>query len=31
VKSDTKRAVQKLEAGTRVHAVAIALRSAIIE
>ena len=31
VKSDTKRAIQKLEADTRVHAVAIALRSAIIE
>jgi DNA-binding NarL/FixJ family response regulator len=31
VKSDTKRAIQKLEAGTRVHAVAIALRSAFIE
>jgi DNA-binding NarL/FixJ family response regulator len=31
VKSDTKRATQKLEAGTRVHAVAIALRSAFIE
>jgi DNA-binding NarL/FixJ family response regulator len=31
VKSDTKRAVLKLEADTRVHAVAIALRQAIIE
>jgi DNA-binding NarL/FixJ family response regulator len=31
VKSDTKRAIQKLEADTRVHAVAIALRSALIE
>jgi DNA-binding NarL/FixJ family response regulator len=31
VKSDTKRAIQKLEASTRVHAVAIALRQAIIE
>jgi DNA-binding NarL/FixJ family response regulator len=31
VKSDTKRAIQKLQAGTRVHAVAIALRSAFIE
>jgi DNA-binding NarL/FixJ family response regulator len=31
VKSDTKRAIQKLEADTRVHAVAIALRQAIIE
>src|ERR687885_1799796 len=31
VKSDTKRAIQKLEADTRVHAVAIALRKAIIE
>jgi DNA-binding NarL/FixJ family response regulator len=31
VKSDTKRAIRKLEADTRVHAVAIALRQAIIE
>jgi DNA-binding NarL/FixJ family response regulator len=31
VKSDTKRAIQKLEADTRVHAVAIALRQAHIE
>ena len=31
VKSDTKRAIGKLEADTRVHAVAIALRQAIIE
>ena len=31
VKSDTKRAILKLEAETRVHAVAIALRRAIIE
>jgi DNA-binding NarL/FixJ family response regulator len=31
VKSDTKRAILKLEADTRVHAVAIALRKAIIE
>ena len=31
VKSDTKRAIHKLEADTRVHAVAIALRQAIIE
>jgi len=31
VKSDTKRAIQKLEANTRVHAVAIALRQALIE
>jgi DNA-binding NarL/FixJ family response regulator len=31
VKSDTKRAINKLEADTRVHAVAIALRKAIIE
>jgi DNA-binding NarL/FixJ family response regulator len=31
VKSDTKRAIQKLEADTRVHAVAIAVRQAIIE
>jgi DNA-binding NarL/FixJ family response regulator len=31
VKSDTKRAIQTLEADTRVHAVAIALRQAIIE
>jgi DNA-binding NarL/FixJ family response regulator len=31
VKSDTKRAILKLEADTRVHAVAIALRQAIIE
>lgn len=31
VKSDTKRAIVKLEARTRVHAVAIALRKAIIE
>jgi DNA-binding NarL/FixJ family response regulator len=31
VKSDTKRAIQKLEADTRVHAVAQALRQAIIE
>jgi DNA-binding NarL/FixJ family response regulator len=31
VKSDTKRAIQKLEADTRVHAVAIALRNALIE
>jgi len=31
VKSDTKRAIQKLEADTRVHAVAIALRKALIE
>src|SRR5918999_5406276 len=31
VKSDTKRAISKLEADTRVHAVAIALRQAIIE
>src|ERR671930_2466431 len=30
VKSDTKRAILKLEADTRVHAVAIALRQAII-
>jgi two-component system NarL family response regulator len=31
VKSDTKRAITKLEAGGRVHAVAIALRQALIE
>jgi DNA-binding NarL/FixJ family response regulator len=31
VKGDTKRAIQRLEADTRVHAVAIALRQAIIE
>jgi two-component system response regulator DevR len=31
VKSDTRRAIMKLEADTRVHAVAIALRQAIIE
>jgi two-component system, NarL family, response regulator DesR len=31
VKSDTKRAIFKLEADTRVHAVAIALRQAMIE
>ena len=31
VKSDTKRAIQKLEADTRVHAVAKALRQAMIE
>jgi DNA-binding NarL/FixJ family response regulator len=31
VKSDTKRAIGKLEADTRVHAVANALRQAIIE
>jgi len=31
VKSDTKRAIAKLEADSRVHAVAIALRQAIIE
>ena len=31
VKSDTKRAIHKLEADTRVHAVAKALRQAIIE
>jgi two-component system, NarL family, response regulator DesR len=31
VKSDTKRAINKLEADTRVHAVAKALRQAIIE
>src|SRR5919109_2107698 len=31
VKSDTKRAIMKLEADTRVHAVAIALRQALIE
>jgi DNA-binding NarL/FixJ family response regulator len=31
VKADTKRAINKLEADTRVHAVAIALRQAIIE
>jgi DNA-binding NarL/FixJ family response regulator len=31
VKSDTKRAINKLEADSRVHAVAIALRKAIIE
>jgi DNA-binding NarL/FixJ family response regulator len=31
VKSDTKRAITKLEADTRVHAVAIALRQAMIE
>jgi DNA-binding NarL/FixJ family response regulator len=31
VKADTKRAILKLEADTRVHAVAIALRKAIIE
>jgi DNA-binding NarL/FixJ family response regulator len=31
VKSDTKRAINKLEADTRVHAVAIALRQAMIE
>jgi two-component system, NarL family, response regulator DesR len=31
VKSDTKRALMKLEADTRVHAVAIALRQAMIE
>lgn len=31
VKSDTKRAINKLEADTRVHAVAIALRQALIE
>jgi DNA-binding NarL/FixJ family response regulator len=31
VKSDTKRAINKLEADSRVHAVAIALRQAMIE
>lgn len=31
VKADTKRAITKLEADTRVHAVAIALRQAMIE
>ncbi len=31
VKSDTKRAIVKLEADSRVHAVAIALRQALIE
>jgi DNA-binding NarL/FixJ family response regulator len=31
VKADTKRAINKLEADTRVHAVAIALRQALIE
>ena len=31
VKSDTRRAIGKLQADTRVHAVAIALRQAIIE
>jgi DNA-binding NarL/FixJ family response regulator len=31
VKSDTKRAILKLEADTRVHAVAIALRQSMIE
>ena len=31
VKSDTKRAIRKLEADTRMHAVAIALRQALIE
>jgi DNA-binding NarL/FixJ family response regulator len=31
VKSDTKRAIQKLGADTRVHAVAIAIRRALIE
>ena len=31
VKSDTKRAISKLEADTRVHAVAIALRQSMIE
>lgn len=31
VKSDTRRAIQKLEADSRVHAVAIAVRQAIIE
>jgi DNA-binding NarL/FixJ family response regulator len=31
VKSDTKRAINKLEADSRVHAVANALRKAIIE
>ena len=31
VKSDTKRAIQKLEADARVHAVAIALRQSMIE
>ena len=31
VKSDTRRAIQKLEAHSRVHAVAIAVRQAIIE
>jgi two-component system, NarL family, response regulator DevR len=31
VKSDTKRAILKLEADTRVHAVAIAVRQAMIE
>jgi DNA-binding NarL/FixJ family response regulator len=31
VKSDTKRAIQTLEADSRVHAVAIALRQALIE
>jgi DNA-binding NarL/FixJ family response regulator len=31
VKSDTKRAILKLEADTRVHAVALALRQAMIE
>jgi two-component system response regulator DevR len=31
VKADTKRAILKLEADTRVHAVAIALRKALIE
>ena len=31
VKSDTKRVIAKLQADTRTHAVAIALRQAIIE
>ena len=31
VKSDTKRVIAKLQAGTRTHAVAIALRQAIID
>jgi DNA-binding CsgD family transcriptional regulator len=31
VKSDTKRVIGKLQADTRTHAVAIALRQAIIE
>jgi DNA-binding NarL/FixJ family response regulator len=31
VKADTKRSIGKLDAGTRVHAVAIALRQSIIE